>query len=184
MNEIIDGIMKFFEPIYSLFWDFIKDYIQIVVSLNPRIIFVEDKAGSYKPVQWSATILVVNNTRDNIKIEDVGFILSSGQKLIISPFLQQLEIPKQIEGKSHIDFGLEPDTLLKIGGYGIRNLKKVYVTDATFREFKGNISRKTQGQLNQIISAIQSYPELRKSEAQIIAKYIEPVKKRRKGAKT
>jgi len=77
VDTILTLLIRLLEP----FIDFINSWVNIVVSLNASPAFKKDNKGEWHSEDGSAVIIVINNGREPIKVEDVGIILKDGQKL-------------------------------------------------------------------------------------------------------
>ena len=141
LNAILNTLARLLEP----FIDYINSWITIVVSLNASPVFKEDNKGEWHSEDGSAVVMVINNGREPLKVEEVGVILRNGQKLD-SPFIldDTEKLPRIINGKDHAAFRIKRDVLLQMGWAGLESIKHVYLTDATFREYKSRVPKRNK----------------------------------------
>lgn len=144
MNKLIDIIGWFYEPVI----DFVNSWMTTVVSLNAQGTFKADKKGHYKQQSGSAVIVVINNSRNPLKVDDIGLIFKDGRKLSVTHDLtEEVLFPKVVDGKDHAFFTIKRDLLTKLGHSGLYAIKSVYITDATFRDFKSRVPEQHKRQI-------------------------------------
>jgi hypothetical protein len=134
-------INRILEPVVDL----LVSWMTITVSMNPQMIFEEDKNGQYQLISGSAVIIITNNGKESMKIQDVGFIFKNDRQLSISSqLLDNFKFPIKVDGKDHVCFIIKQELIKKLGREGIFNIKKVYITDSTFHVFRGGVSELTK----------------------------------------
>jgi hypothetical protein len=138
LDAILNTLARLLEPLI----DYINSWVNIVVSLNANPVFKEDNKGEWHSEDGSAVVIVINNGRQPLKVEEVGVILRNGQKLVFPFILDDAEkLPRMIKGKDHAYFRIKRDVLLQMGWAGLESIKYVYLMDATFREYKSRVPK-------------------------------------------
>lgn len=155
---IFASILALFASIFPSFLEPILQPLLVLVSLNPSVIF-EQKKGNWVVTQWSAAITIINYARHPLNLDDVGFILNNGERIMINPVFQHLDLPKTIPARDRASFNLQPNVLLQISTLGIQNMKYVYAEDRTLNVFKTKITGKQRTQLESIADSLRARPK-------------------------
>ena len=110
---------------------------------RPKVI-VKAAFGNLKPGSMEVTdifIRIINNTRRQIHIEEVGFKFYNGDKFCYAP--HALHIPEYLQDGDSDIASIEVDKYFK-ESIGNRIIKYIYVKDATGKPYKFKVPKKFQ----------------------------------------